>query len=105
MFNNKIIFITGGTGSFGQKFIEVVSTLYKPKKLIVYSRDEYKQFLMQKKFNPKKYPFLRFLLGDVRDLERLKIAMRGADYVVHAALKHGRTETINGICKNKYKWC
>ena len=89
MFNNKIIFITGGTGSFGQKFIEVVSTLYKPKKLIVYSRDEYKQFLMQKKFNPKKYPFLRFLLGDVRDLERLKIAMRGADYVVHAAaLKH-----------------
>ena len=89
MFNNKIIFITGGTGSFGQKFIEVVSTLYKPKKLIVYSRDEYKQFLMQKKFNPKKYPFLRFLLGDVRDLERLKMAMRGADYVVHAAaLKH-----------------
>ena len=88
MFNNKIIFITGGTGSFGQKFIEVVSTLYKPKKLIVYSRDEYKQFLMQKKFNPKKYPFLRFLLGDVRDLERLKIAMRGADYVYAAALKH-----------------
>ena len=57
MFNNKIIFITGGTGSFGQKFIEVVSTLYKPKKLIVYSRDEYKQFLMQKNLIQKNTRF------------------------------------------------
>ncbi len=89
MFNNKTILITGGTGSFGQKFVSTISKNYKPKKLIIYSRDEYKQFLMQKKFNEKSYPFMRFLLGDVRDLDRLKMAMRGVDYVVHAAaLKH-----------------
>ena len=87
MFNNKTILITGGTGSFGQRFVSTISKNYKPKKLIIYSRDEYKQFLMQKKFNEKSYPFTRFLLGDVRDLDRLKMAMRGVDYVVHALLK------------------
>ena len=85
MFNNKIIMITGGTGSFGNKFVEIFSKKYKPKKIIIYSRDEYKQYLMQKKYDSKKYPFLRFLIGDVRDYERLKIAMRNVDFVVHAA--------------------
>jgi len=89
MFNNKIILVTGGTGSFGQKFIQTIIKKYKPKKLIIYSRDEYKQYLMQKKYPSEKYLFIRFFLGDVRDLDRLKMAMRGADYVVHAAaLKH-----------------
>ena len=85
MFNNKIIFITGGTGSFGNNFVEVVSKKYKPKKIIIFSRDEFKQFEMQTKFPTNKYPFLRFFLGDVRDRERLKSAMSNVDYVVHAA--------------------
>ena len=89
MFNNKIIFISGGTGSFGNRFIDIVVNKYKPKKIIIYSRDEYKQFIMQERFPVIKYPFLRFFLGDVRDLDRLKTAMRDVDYVVHAAaLKH-----------------
>ena len=85
MFNNKIIMITGGTGSFGNKFVETITKKYKPKKIIIYSRDEYKQDLMSKKFPATKYPNLRFLLGDIRDLDRLKIAMRKVDYLVHAA--------------------
>ena len=85
MFNNKIIFISGGTGSFGNKFIEIVLKKYKPKKIIVYSRDEYKQFLMQKKYPEIKYPMLRFLIGDVRDRERLVVAVKDVDYIVHAA--------------------
>jgi UDP-N-acetylglucosamine 4,6-dehydratase/5-epimerase len=85
MFNNKIIFISGGTGSFGNKFVEIVSKKYKPKKIIIFSRDEFKQFEMQTKFPTHKYPFLRFFLGDVRDPERLKSAMSNVDYVVHAA--------------------
>lgn len=85
MFNNKIIFITGGTGSFGNKFVEIFSKKYKPKKIIIYSRDEYKQDLMSRKFPMEKFPFMRFFLGDVRDLERLKMAMRKVDYVIHAA--------------------
>ena len=85
MFNNKTILITGGTGSFGKRFISILIKKYKPKKLIVFSRDEYKQFLLQKKFPHSKFPFMRFFLGDVRDLDRLKMAMREVDYVVHAA--------------------
>ncbi len=85
MFDNKTIFISGGTGSFGNRFIEKVTDDYKPKKIIVYSRDEYKQYKMQQKFPSKKYPFMRFFLGDVRDLERLKSAMNGVDFVIHAA--------------------
>ena len=89
MFNNKVLLITGGTGSFGNKFVEIFLKKYNPKKLIIYSRDEYKQFLMQKNLNSKKIYKLRFLIGDVRDLEILKIAMRNVDYVIHAAaLKH-----------------
>ncbi len=85
MFNNKNIFISGGTGSFGNRFIEIIIKKYKPKRVVVYSRDEFKQFMMQDKFPSKKFPFLRFFLGDVRDLDRLKMAMRGSDYVIHAA--------------------
>ena len=85
MFNNKNIFISGGTGSFGNAFTRLLLTKYKPKKIVIYSRDEYKQDIMARKFPVSKFPFMRFLLGDVRDLERLKIAMRDVDYVVHAA--------------------
>ena len=85
MFDSKTILITGGTGSFGNKFVEIFSKKFKPKKIIIYSRDEYKQDIMARRFPVSKFPFMRFLLGDVRDLERLKIAMRDVDYVVHAA--------------------
>ena len=98
MFNNKVLLITGGTGSFGNKFVEIFLKKYNPKKLIIYSRDEYKQFLMQKNLNSKKIYKLRFLIGDVRDLERLKIAMRNVDYVIHAAaLKHVSSAEYNPI--------
>mgnify|MGYP001260330081 FL=1 len=85
MFNNQTIFISGGTGSFGNQFVKKLIKNYKPKKIIIYSRDEYKQFIMQKKFPTNKFPFFRFFLGDVRDLDRLKMAMNGVDYVIHAA--------------------
>ena len=85
MFNNKVLLITGGTGSFGNRFVEIFTKKYKPKKLIIYSRDEYKQDLMARKFPIEKHPYIRFLLGDVRDLERLNIAMKDVDYVIHAA--------------------
>ena len=85
MLNNKSILITGGTGSFGKKFIEIVLKRYKPKKIIIYSRDELKQFEMQQKWPFRaKTPF-RYFIGDVRDLERLKVAMKGVDIVIHAA--------------------
>lgn len=85
MFNNKIIFVSGGTGSFGNRFTKIILKKYKPRKLIIYSRDEYKQFKMQEKFPLSKYPAIRFLIGDVRDKDRLNIAMKEVDYVVHAA--------------------
>ena len=85
MFNNKIIFVSGGTGSFGNMFAKNILENYKPKKLIIFSRDEYKQFTMQEKFPLSKYPGIRFLIGDVRDKDRLNIAMKDVDYVVHAA--------------------
>ena len=82
MFNDKVVLITGGTGSFGKKFTEVLLKRYKPKKVIIYSRDEFKQFEMSKVFNDK---CMRYFIGDVRDKERLIRAMEGVDYVVHAA--------------------
>ncbi len=85
MFEGKKVFITGGTGSFGNKFVEIFAKKYKPNKIIIYSRDEYKQDIMARKFPISKFPFMRYLLGDIRDLERLKIAMRNVDYVIHAA--------------------
>ena len=83
MLNNKSILITGGTGSFGKKFIETVLTRYQPKKVIVYSRDELKQFEMQAIW-PDNNP-MRYFIGDVRDYSRLKRAMDGVDIVIHAA--------------------
>ncbi|WP_374350807.1 UDP-N-acetylglucosamine 4,6-dehydratase (inverting) [Chitinimonas sp.] len=86
MFNDKSILITGGTGSFGRRFIATVLKHYRPARVVVFSRDELKQFEMQQSFNA---PCMRYFLGDVRDGERLSQAMRGVDYVVHAAaLKH-----------------
>ncbi|WP_027937181.1 UDP-N-acetylglucosamine 4,6-dehydratase (inverting) [Anaeroarcus burkinensis] len=82
MFNNQVILVTGGTGSFGKQFIKTILDQYSPKKIIVYSRDELKQFEMQQVFNQE---CMRYFIGDVRDGSRLKQAMRGVDYVVHAA--------------------
>jgi UDP-N-acetylglucosamine 4,6-dehydratase len=86
MFDGKSILITGGTGSFGKKYIQTLLESYKPKRLVIFSRDELKQFEMQQKFND---PVMRYFIGDVRDADRIKQAMRGIDYVIHAAaLKH-----------------
>lgn len=82
MFNSKSILITGGTGSFGKKFIEILLERYKPQRVIVYSRDELKQFEMAQSFNQ---PCMRYFIGDVRDAARLETAMYRVDYVVHAA--------------------
>ncbi|MGF6779488.1 UDP-N-acetylglucosamine 4,6-dehydratase (inverting) [Paraburkholderia sp. GAS334] len=82
MFDNKSIFITGGTGSFGQKFIRSLLENYRPARIVVFSRDELKQFEMQQVFNA---PCMRYFLGDVRDAARMSQAMRGIDYVIHAA--------------------
>jgi len=84
-FLGKSILITGGTGSFGQAFTKVILRNYKPKRLIIFSRGEAKQLEMASTFSQDKYKCLRYFIGDVRDLERLKIAMRNVDYVVHAA--------------------
>jgi UDP-N-acetylglucosamine 4,6-dehydratase len=86
MFNNKNILITGGTGSFGKKYTEILLKNYKPNKIIIYSRDELKQYEMAQKFNDK---CMRYFIGDVRDKDRLKKAMQNVDIVIHAAaLKH-----------------
>jgi UDP-N-acetylglucosamine 4,6-dehydratase len=82
MFNGKSILVTGGTGSFGHAFVKIVLERYRPERLIVYSRDELKQFEMQQRFNDKA---MRYFIGDVRDESRLRQAMLGVDYVVHAA--------------------
>lgn len=87
--NNKTILVTGGTGSFGNEFVQTIIDNYSPKKLIIFSRDELKQYEMEQKFSASKYPFIRYFIGDVRDYSRLEMALRGVDIVIHAAaLKH-----------------
>ena len=90
MLKNKSIFISGGTGSFGNEFTKYIISKYKRvERLIIFSRDEFKQYEMSKIFPIKKYPFIRYFLGDVRDLSRLKFALKGVDILIHAAaLKH-----------------
>ena len=99
MFNNKSLIITGGTGSFGHECTKIILENYKPKKIIIFSRDEYKQHLMQKKFNQK---CMRYFIGDVRDEARLMLAFRNVDFVIHAAAlkqvpaaEYNPTECIN----------
>lgn len=86
MLNNKVILITGGTGSFGKKFLEMIFAKYTPKKVIIYSRDEFKQSVMQAEYKDKiDMSRVRFFIGDVRDKDRLYRAFDGVDYVIHAA--------------------
>ncbi len=93
MFDDKVVLVTGGTGSFGRKFTCTVLERYKPRKLIILSRDELKQFEMQQEFDA---PCMRYFIGDVRDAERLEQAMDDVDYVVHAAaLKQVPTAEYN----------
>lgn len=82
MFNDQTILITGGTGSFGKKYTQIILEKYKPKKIIILSRDELKQFEMQQTYND---PCMRYFIGDVRDQSRMYEAMEGVDYVIHAA--------------------
>ncbi|MEZ5813491.1 MAG: UDP-N-acetylglucosamine 4,6-dehydratase (inverting) [Alphaproteobacteria bacterium] len=87
--DGKSILVTGGTGSFGKRFIETVLEDYNPAKVIVYSRDELKQYEMEQAFREKAYSAIRFFIGDVRDRDRLTLATRGVDIIIHAAaLKH-----------------
>ena len=82
MFNDKSILITGGTGSFGKQYVKTLLERYHPKKLIIYSRDELKQYEMQQEFHD---PCMRYFIGDVRDRDRMTQAMRGVNYAIHAA--------------------
>jgi len=82
MLNGKSILITGGTGSFGKQYVRTILERYSPKRVVIYSRDELKQFEMQQEFNS---PEMRYFIGDVRDQARLSQAMKGIDYVIHAA--------------------
>ncbi len=82
MFNGKTVLITGGTGSFGKLYVRTLLERYNCRKIIVYSRDELKQYEMQQVYNTEE---MRYFIGDVRDLDRLTQAMRGVDYVIHAA--------------------
>ena len=96
MIDDKIILITGGTGSFGKKCVDSILKGYKPKKIIIFSRDELKQFEMSTIYAREKYPSIRYFIGDVRDKERLYRAFRNVDIVIHAAaLKQVPTAEYN----------
>ena len=89
LFKDASILVTGGTGSFGKQFVKQVLERYSPRRLIIFSRDELKQYEMAQVFDDITYPCMRYFIGDVRDRDRLKVAMRGVDFVVHAAaMKH-----------------
>ena len=86
MFKNKSLLITGGTGTFGTAFLKHIIKKYKIfKRIVIFSRDEFKQFELAEKFPVKKYKFLRYYLGDIRDFERIKRALENIDFVIHAA--------------------
>jgi UDP-N-acetylglucosamine 4,6-dehydratase len=85
LIDDKIVFITGGSGSFGNKLTEVLLENFKPKKIIIFSRDEYKQYIMKQKFPETKYNCMRYFVGDVRDYERLTMATKNVDIIFHAA--------------------
>lgn len=90
------VLVTGGTGSFGQRLVATLLSRHKPKRVIVFSRDEQKHYDMAQLFRPAEHPNLRFFIGDVRDMDRLEMAMRETDYVIHtAALKHVPTAEYN----------
>src|SRR5215468_10708653 len=94
--NDKAVLVTGGTGSFGKHFLKTVVERYKPRRLIIFSRDELKQSEMAQTYSAEQYPFLRYFIGDVRDRDRLELALRDVDYVVHAAaLKQVPTAEYN----------
>jgi len=96
--NGQTVLVTGGTGSFGQRFVQLALDRYKLKKLIILSRDEHKQYAMQQSESFRGRKELRFFIGDVRDLERLQMAMRNVDLVVHAAaMKHVPTTEYNPL--------
>lgn len=98
MFNDKTILITGGTGSLGRQLTQILLAQYKPKKLIIFSRDELKQFQMAQQWSIEQYPCIRYFLGDVRDKERLIRAFYGVDYVIHtAALKQVPAAEYNPV--------
>ena len=99
MLNKKSILITGGTGSFGREWVRHILKKYKKiKRLVIFSRDELKQFEMELEFSIKKYPCMRYFIGDIRDRDRLSMALRDIDYVIHAAaLKQVPTAEYNPI--------
>lgn len=98
MLDDQVILITGGTGSFGKCFTAAVLTRYRPRKLIIFSRDEFKQFEMSQTYGKRQYPCIRYVIGDVRDRDAVLRAFDGVDVVVHAAaLKHVPTAESNPL--------
>jgi UDP-N-acetylglucosamine 4,6-dehydratase len=94
--NDKAVLVTGGTGSFGKHFVKTVIGNYRPRRVVIFSRDELKQYEMQQLFPMEQHPFMRYFIGDVRDRDQLELAMRDIDYVVHAAaLKQVPTAEYN----------
>lgn len=94
--DGKSLFITGGTGSFGKAFVKTVLEQFSPTRLVIFSRDELKQYEMEQSLSPEQRKSVRFFIGDVRDVQRLEMAMRGIDFVIHAAaLKHVPTAEYN----------